>query len=157
MIVAIAVAACGPDHPAQLAADVDRYLDAMQAWAPVEVETGQAIQRILATQFVDDAEVLRQIDDSRPRIERHIHALQAYHPRTADVRAIHREYVDAWVDLLRGYAEIERGLRDADPQTLAAGRAALLEWRRRLQTVARDLRDLADLAGVSLPKRRGPA
>lgn len=128
----------------------------MQTWAPVEAETGQAIQRILATQFVDDAEVLRQIDDSRPRIERHIHALQAYHPRTADVRAIHREYVDTWIDLLHGYADIEQGLRNADPRELAAGRAALLEWRRRLRTVARDLRDLADLAGVSVSKRRGP-
>jgi hypothetical protein len=137
---ALVVAACGP----------------MQAWAPTEVEAGQAIQRILATQFVDDAEVLRQIDESRPRIQRHIHALRAYEPRTADVRAIHREYLDAWVDLLRGYAEIEHGLRDGDPRALAAGRTALLEWRRGLRSVARDLRDLADLAHADASQRRGP-
>jgi hypothetical protein len=149
--------ACARHPPEALRADVDRYLAVMQGWAVVELETGKAIERVLATQFVDDAEVMRQLADSRPRIRRHLHAIEAYVPQTPDVRAVHRTYVQAWTSLLHGYDLIDHGLRDADPSSLAAGRTLLLEWRRSLRVVATDLRDLADVADVQAPRREGPA
>jgi len=150
LLIALLVAACTPAHPERLARDVDRYLGVMQTWAPVEVETNRAIQRLLATQFVDDAEVLRQLSDSRPRVKRHLHVLLAYHPETLDVQGVHREYVESWRALLRGYSQLQHGIEEADANSLATGREALLEWRRSLRTVARDL---GDLAALSRPSR----
>jgi hypothetical protein len=157
MLLSVALGGCASHGRDRLAADVDRYLRAMQGWAPVEVDTGDAIKRILATQFVDDPEVMRQIAESRPRIERHLHELRAYHPDTAAVRRVHREYVNSWLTLLRGYADVQHGLENVDAAQIAKGRVALLAWRRDLRKVAFDLRALADETGAHVPEHEGPA
>jgi hypothetical protein len=157
MLLSVPFSGCASRSRERLAADVGRYLRAMQGWAPVEVETGGTIKRILATQFVDDAEVMRQLAESRPRIERHLHELRAYHPDTPAVRTVHQEYIESWVALLRGYADLEHGLEDVDAAEIAKGRDALLAWRRHLREVAADLRALADETGAHLPEHEGPA
>ena len=100
--------------PAAVRADTLAYLQKMNSWAPVEAETARTLERIMATQFVDEAEVLRQISESRPRVQRHLDAATAYEPRTADVRRIHATYIKAWRTLLDGYASITTGFEHGD-------------------------------------------
>jgi hypothetical protein len=138
---ALMAAACGA--PSGLRADTRAYIDKMSSWAPIEAETARALDRILATQFVDHAEVLRQIADSAPRVRRHLQEIEQYTPRTPEVQLIHANYTNAWRGLLQGYGSIEAGLDDADQARLAAGRQALLGWRASILTVARQLRQLS--------------
>ena len=116
----------------------------MQRWAPLQGATAQAIERILATQFVDDPAVLHEINDSRTRIAEHLAIARAYQPRTAPVQAIHARYLAAWDDLLSGYRAIEDGLAASDASKLAEGRAAFARWHAALVEVAARLRELHD-------------
>lgn len=115
--------------PAALRADTVAYLQKMSSWAPTEAETARTIERILATEFVDQAEVLRQIADSTPRVQRQLEDAQRYEPRTSEVRRIHSTYVGAWHALLGGYQSIQSGLETSDQPKLAQGRLAMARWR----------------------------
>jgi hypothetical protein len=130
--------------PAALRADTVAYLQKMSSWAPTEAETARTIERILATEFVDQAEVLRQIADSTPRVQRQLEDAQRYEPRTSEVRRIHSTYVGAWHALLGGYQSIQSGLETSDQPKLAQGRLAMARWRDGILAVARDLRALRD-------------
>jgi hypothetical protein len=101
------------------------------------------VDRIFRTQFVDEAEVGRQIADSRPRVQRHLVQVREFKPRSEDVERIHREYVSAWERLLAGYDAIEAGFASGDYTKLAAGREGLEAWRGGIVWVADELRDLA--------------
>ena len=129
-------------------ADVQSYLARMKSWAPVEAETERTIERILRTQFVDEAEVRRQIQDDRPRVLAHLERVRAYAPRSKDVQHIHARYVSAWEDLLGGYDVIEAGFASGDYTKLARGREAMERWRAAIADVARQLRDLMEHFGV---------
>jgi hypothetical protein len=133
--------ACTPSARA-VRADADAYLEQMQRWAPLQASTAQALERILATQFVDDPAVLHEIEDSRARILAHLAVARAYRPRTEPVRALHARYIAAWEGLLRGYAAIEDGLARTDASQLSAGRAAFAQWRDAMIDVARGLQAL---------------
>ena len=78
--------------PSALRTDTEAYVGRMSSWAPVEAETARTLERILATQFVDAAEVLRQIGDSSPRVQRHLEEITQYQPRTPELRRIHDAY-----------------------------------------------------------------
>jgi hypothetical protein len=123
--------------------DVMGYLERAKAWAPIEAETAATVDRIFRTQFVDEAEVTRQIADSRPRVERHLGQVREYKPRSGEVERIHREYLKAWERLLAGYDAIETGFATGDYTKLAAGREGLDAWRGSIVWVADQLRDLA--------------
>ncbi len=130
------------------------YLQHMQDWAPVEGETARTLERILATQFVDEAEVRHQIADSRPRIRAHLARIREYRPRTPPVQRIHARYVHAWRRLLAGYDAIEAGFASGDYTRLARGREAMAAWRDGITEVARALRRLANELGVE-PRPQG--
>jgi hypothetical protein len=134
--------ACGGSNGA-VRMDVMGYLERAKAWAPIEAETAATVDRIFRTQFVDEAEVNRQIADSRPRIERHLGEVREYKPRSDDVERIHREYLKAWERLLAGYDAIETGFATGDYTKLAAGREGLDAWRGSIVWVADELRQLA--------------
>ena len=129
-------------------ADLQAYLGRMKAWAPVEAETERTIARILRTQFVDEAEVRRQIRDDRPRALAHLERVRAYAPRSKDVQHIHARYVSAWEDLLGGYDAIEQGFTSGDYTKLARGREAMERWGEGIADVARQLRELMQHLGV---------
>jgi hypothetical protein len=116
----------------------------MTSWAPTEAETARSVERILETEFVDEAEVLRQIADSSPRVRRHLDEAARYEPRTAEVRRIHEAYTGAWRTLLDGYQSITAGFETGEQAKLAQGRDAMARWRDAIIGVARDLRDLRD-------------
>lgn len=132
---------CGPP-PGVVRSDVQAYLARTQTWAPVEAETARTLERILRTEFVDEAEVERQIADSRPRILAHLGRVRDYAPRSEPVRKIHTRYQAAWHELLAGYDAIEDGFRSGDHTKLARGREAMAAWRAGILRVARDVRDL---------------
>ena len=94
-------AACRTSSRA-LAIDVDLYLAQVQQWAPIEGETNRTIERILGTQFVDEAEVRRQISASRSEITAHLARIRAYTPRTTPVQQLHQDYAGGWERLLQG-------------------------------------------------------
>lgn len=116
----------------------------MTSWAPTEAETARTLERILATEFVDEAEVLRQIADSTPRVHRQLDEAERYEPRTAEVRRIHEAYTGAWRALLHGYESISDGFETGEQAKLAQGRDAMARWRDAILGVARDLRALRD-------------
>lgn len=145
-VVLLAVA-CGKSTGA-VRIDVLGYLERAKAWAPIEAETAATVDRIFRTQFVDEAEVNRQIADSRPRIERHLGQVREYKPRSDEVERIHREYLQAWERLLAGYDAIETGFASGDYTKLAAGREGLEAWRGGIVVVADELRDLAQQLNV---------
>jgi len=128
--------------------DLRAYLAHTKSWAPVDAEAARTIDRILKTQFVDEAEVRRQIADSRPRLLAHLEGLRAYSPRSKDVARIHARYVAAWERLLAGYAAIEEGFSTGDYTKLARGREAMEAWREDIVTVADELRELMEHFGV---------
>jgi hypothetical protein len=128
--------------------DVLAYLERAKSWAPIEAETAATVDRIFRTQFVDEAEVNRQIADSRPRVERHLAQVREYNPRSDEVKRIHREYVRSWERLLAGYDAIETGFTSGDYRKLAAGRESLEAWRGGIVWVADKLRGLAQRLNV---------
>lgn len=141
-------AACNPTAPATRA-DLKLYLQHANDWAPVEAETARTIARILATQFVDEAEVRRQITADQPRVADHLARIQAIHPTSDEVREIHRQYVENWVGLTEGYRAILRGLDGGQASDLAAGRRSLEAWREGIVATARQLRQLQGQVGSS--------
>lgn len=128
--------------------DVRAYLQKTAGWAPIESETARALERILATQFVDEPEVLHQIHESRPRILAHLQVVRALAPKDPRLQKINRTYVSAWEGLLTGYAAIEDGFSSGDYTKLARGREAMAAWRDGIKDVARELRELASEVGV---------
>jgi hypothetical protein len=140
-------AACGVS-PDTTRIDLRAYLARTRAWAPVEAEANRTITRILATQFVDEAEIRRQIADSRPRILTHLEQVRGYTPRSKDIARIHARYVAAWETLLGGYEAIEQGFSSGDYTKLARGREAMEAWRREIQAMAAELRDLMEHFGI---------
>lgn len=141
------LAACGTP-PDTLATDVRAYLARTKRWAPVEGETARTIERILRTEFVDEAEVRRQIADSRPHVRAHLADARAYAPQSNEVRRIHERYLGAWEALLGGYDAIESGFDGGDYTRLARGRDAMAEWRTTMLGVANDLRQLVQRLGI---------
>jgi hypothetical protein len=129
-------------------ADVTLYLQRMNDWAPVEAETARTIDRILATQFVDEAEVRRQIVADTPRVSAHLVRIASIHPTSPELRDVHERYVDAWRGLAAGYETLLRGLDTGQVPEIAAGRSALEGWRAGIIAVARDLRRLRDDVGA---------
>jgi hypothetical protein len=146
----VIVSACGPP-PAAKRADVEAYLQRMATWAPVEAETARTLERILQTEFVDEAEVIRQIEDNAPRVRTLLERAQEYSPRTADVKAVHETYKTAWRRLLTGYDRIESGFRTGNYTLLAEGRTALAEWREGIMSTARQLSTLRDETDAQQP------
>jgi hypothetical protein len=147
-LIALAVA-CSPSDTS-VAADVQAYLSRAQTWAPVENEAARTIERILATQFVDEAEVRKQIADARPRVAAHLETVRKYVPRTSAVERVHRRYVASWGELLKAFGDIERGFDTGDYTHLARGREAMARWKDGVLAVARDLRRLVEEHDVEL-------
>ena len=148
LLLALGVLAACSTPPAALRADTLAYLQKMASWAPTEAETARTLERILATEFVDEAEVLRQIGESTPRVRRQLEEAERYEPRTGEVRRIHETYTGAWRALLDGYRSIASGLETGDQAQLAQGRLGMARWRDAILAVARDLRGLRDRLGL---------
>jgi hypothetical protein len=120
------------------------YLQRANDWAPAEAETARTIDRILATQFVDEAEVRRQVDGDAPRVAAHLARVQAVEPRSPELRAVHQAYLNTWRRLESGYRSLRRGLDTGHVSDLADGRRALEGWRTGIVDVARELRRLRE-------------
>jgi hypothetical protein len=140
-VLAFVVIACGTPQSA-VRIETQAYLERSKGWARIEGETARTIERIFDTQFVNEAEVLRQIADSRPRVLAHLAALRVYEPRSEDIVGIHARYVAGWEKLLTGYDAIEKGFATGDYMNLARGREDLTEWGNTILTVAQELREL---------------
>lgn len=141
LVVALLTVAC-QSAPGATRTELAAYLERSRSWAPVEAETAKTIERILRTEFVDEAEVHRQIADSRPRLLAHLARVRAYSPHVDALRRLHERYVTAWQDLLAGYDAIDDGFASGDYTKLARGREAMGGWRDALVRVAADLRGL---------------
>ena len=139
--------ACGRSAGTERA-DVISYLERTRAWAPVEAETAQVLDRIIATQFVDEAEVNREIAASRPRLTTHLDRVRDYRPRTSDVARIHARYIRAWERLLSGFDAIDQGFSSGDYSKLAQGRQAIDLWRQQIVQVADELGELVRHLGI---------
>jgi hypothetical protein len=143
LLLAASLTGCRTAAPPQeVATDVAAYLDRVSFWSPIEGETGRSIERILATQFVEESAVLHELDECIPRTAAHLRRIQAYQPRTSPLQAVHEKYLLAWTTLDQGFAQLQDGIRRAEGSALAEGREALLAWRRGLRTVAADLLQL---------------
>lgn len=146
------LAACGTP-PETLRVDVQAYLERARAWSGVESHTMRTIELIFATQFVDEAEVRRQIAESTPRVQQQIALAKQYTPRTADVEAVHKAYLKAWDDLLVGYDAIVAGFDSGEYSNLARGRTLLEGWQAAILQTARQLRDLAERTNALSPQQ----
>lgn len=119
-----------------------QHMNELAAWAPVEAETARSIQRILASQFVDEAAVRQEIAQAVPRIEAHLARIGPITPDDPDLRKIHERYRRAWHDILEGLQNIPAALDRADAQALASSRSAITAWRESMIEIANDLRRL---------------
>lgn len=140
-LAATHLSACAHNE-AGLRAEFDQYVLHEREWAPIEAETARTIERILATQFVDEAEVRRQVDADLPRVAMHLSRLSDLHPVSPELAAIHAEYVTMWHNLADGYRQLERGLDRGVVSDVAAGRESLEAWRQGIIATARALRRL---------------
>jgi hypothetical protein len=134
--------------PSIVRKDVLAYLHRSRSWARVEAEAAQTIERILRTQFVDEAEIHRQIADSRPRLLAHLADVRAYRPGSTPVDRIHARYARAWETLLAAYDAIEKGFASGDYTRLARGREGITAWQAQIVRVADELRELSERFGV---------
>jgi hypothetical protein len=144
VVILLSIGAGCTSSPVSERHAVEEYVTRLQAWSPVEGEIGAAIDRIVATHFVDEAEVRRQIAESRSRLRAHMVDIRTYRPRTDAIRRLHAEYTMAWGRLMRTYLQIETGLEQGDQRALADGRQGLLRWRRDLRGIADHLRRLLE-------------
>jgi hypothetical protein len=162
LLLASLAAACGHSPGSVTQRDIARYLQQLGEWAPQEAEIARAVRRILATQFVDEAEVRHQMAESLPRIESQLTLMRAYNPHAAELEDIHQAYVAAWDGLRRGYADIATGLDTGDQAAIGRGRRRLVGWRQAIPDMARHLRELRDATdamnegGPPTRSRRGP-
>ncbi len=152
IVVLQGVAGCGPP-PATLRAEISAYLAQLQDWAPVEAETARTIERILATEFVDEGLVRQYLAEAIPRTETHLERVRAYRPRTPPVASVHARYSAAWEALLAGFCAIEDGFHSGDWSQLAVGRRHMAQWRDGMLDVAGELRTLAERYQVPRPPR----
>jgi hypothetical protein len=141
------IVGCQSAADRSLQADLALYLQRANDWSPVEAETAKTIDRILATQFVDEAEVRRQVVADAPRISAHLERIQAVEARSPEIGEIHRRYVEAWRELASGYERLLRGLDTGTVPDIAAGRRAIEAWRGGIVATARELRRLKRDAG----------
>jgi hypothetical protein len=148
LVVLVVALACSSPQTQALRADLTLYLQRANDWAPVEAETARTIDRILATQFVDEAEVRRQVTADAPRVAAHLARIEAVTPSSQELRDVHDRYVGAWKTLSEGYTALLRGLDTGDVPAISAGRKAMESWREDIVGVARDLRRLKDQAGL---------
>lgn len=148
VLLALGAVGCDPRAPA-LEADLTLYIQRTHDWSPVEAETARTIERILATHFVDEAEVRRQVVGNAPRVAAHLERVEQVRPTSSEVQALHRRYVAAWRRLAAGYDSILRGLDTGAVPDIAAGREALEAWRAGILATARELRRLQDEVGAS--------
>lgn len=158
VLVAALAAACGVS-PDTTRIELRAYLARARSWAPVEAETNRTLQRIFATQFVDEAEIRRQITDSRPRILTHLDHVRGFSTHAKDIAHVHARYLAAWERLLGGYDAIEQGFSSGDFTKLSRGREAMEAWRAEIQAVAAELRELMEHFGVDASgatESRGP-
>lgn len=143
----LSIAACGAAADRTLHADLTLYLQRANDWSPVEAETAKTIDRILATQFVDEAEVRRQVVANAPQITEHLARVEQVKPRSPELQDVHRRYVEAWRELASGYERILHGLDTGTANDIAAGRRGLEAWRGGIVDTAKELRRLQrDLA-----------
>ena len=141
LLLGVAIACSSPSDQA-LRADLTLYLQRANDWAPVEAETARTIDRVLATQFVDEAEVRRQVTADAPRVTAHLARIETVTPTSQELRDVHARYVGAWRDLSGGYAALLRGLDTGNVPDIATGRRAMEAWREDIVGVAQDLRRL---------------
>jgi hypothetical protein len=146
LLVATIAIGCNPRDDA-LRADLKLYLQRAADWAPVEAETARTIDRVLATQFVDEAEVRRQVTADAPRVQAHLTRIEAVEPTSSELRDIHRHYVETWRRLEAGYRTLLHGIDSGNVPDIAEGRAALDAWRAGIVDTARALRRLQDDLG----------
>ena len=146
LLVAAIATGCNP-HDDALRADLKLYLQRAADWAPVEAATARTIDRILATQFVDEAEVRRQVTADAPRVQAQLARIKAIEPASAELRDIHRRYIETWRRLDAGYRTLLRGIDSGNVPDIADGRAALEAWRAGIVDTARALRRLQDELG----------
>jgi hypothetical protein len=144
----VAIVACGSAADRTLNADLSLYLQRANDWSPVEAETAKTIERILATQFVDEAEVRRQVVANAPHVAQHLGRVEQVQPRSPELQVVHRRYVEAWRRLAIGYDRILRGLDTGTVSDIADGRRALEAWRGAIVDTARDLRRLQQDLGT---------
>lgn len=140
-VLALLALGCGTPQ-STVATDVRAYLERSKEWAPRESEAERTIQRILRTEFVDEADVRRQIADSRPRLQVHLEQVRAYQARSEAVARLHERYVAAWQTLLAGFDDIGTGFDSSDQVRLARGREEIMAWRRGIVRVASELREM---------------
>jgi hypothetical protein len=150
-LLALLAGACAPPPAPTSQRDVDGYLQKVAEWAPQEAEVARAVRRILETQFVDEAEVRRQIAESLPRLERQVAAMRAYQPHGVELEEVHQDYLRSWQALRAGYADVAAGLDTGDQAALGRGRRALVAWRESLPATASRLRELSEST-----KQQGP-
>jgi hypothetical protein len=141
VLVAAIALGCNPGDRT-LRADLTLYLQRTADWAPVEAETARTIDRILATQFVDEAEVRRQVTADAPRVQAHLTRVEAVQPTSSELREIHRAYVETWRRLATGYRDLLHGIDSGNVPDIASGRRALDAWRAGILDTARALRRL---------------
>jgi hypothetical protein len=147
LLLVTALLACGTPPGAERA-DVLAYLAHTRTWAPIEAETARLLDRISATQFVDEPEITRQIAEHRPRLLAHLEQVRTYVPRTPDVLRLHKQYTDAWERLLAGLDAIDKGFATGDYTKLAEGREAMDAWRALIVHVADELGNLTRRLGI---------
>lgn len=110
------------------------------SWAPVEAETARSIQRIFATQFVDEAAVRQEVSQTLPRIKSHLDRIASVAPSDSDLRDIHLRYQLAWRQLQDALIGLPDAIGRNDAGALAASRASMTAWGQAMMDIAADLR-----------------
>lgn len=131
---------------ASCASDSDRskafqgYMQQVTSWAPVEAETARSIQRIFASQFVDEAAVRQEVSQTLPRIKNHLDRIESVAPADSQLREINLRYRLAWQQLQEALIGLPDAIGHSDAAALAASRASMTAWGQSMLDIAADLR-----------------
>jgi hypothetical protein len=137
-----------------LAQDLQAYLQQLQAWETLENEVFQALLDVERTYYVDDDFVIRRFKAALPKIVQHIGELSAVRPGTAEVRAIHEQYLEGWRDFEAGFQAVVAAMEAKDYIRLASAKNAVEGGRRKILAAAGRLEELVSDVGPELKELR---
>jgi hypothetical protein len=148
LLVLLSACTRAPAHDPFVVQDVLDYVDHIKKWEPVEIAALKAIREVRADQFVHDDYVIATLGGVMDDVELHLAEIDAYQPRTAQVREVHERYRKAWHDLHDAFALIIDTMERKDYIHLATGTEAMRRSRGELITVAAALNLLLKDTGL---------
>ncbi len=125
----------GVSKSEDVAGDLKKYATQVTPLVSVENDLLSRYAAVTGENFVDDGTLYDALQGLVPDVNAYVGQLEAIHPQTATLQAIHAKYVDAWNKYGQAFQVSMAALENQDPaqladanKLLAQARALVIEW-----------------------------